>query len=73
MCLAIAAQIPDSLVMEAIGRRTQTPLLIGHASGIILVEAKVSQSIQGPFAEEVTVYRTARRLMEGRVFFPSAP
>jgi 2-methylaconitate cis-trans-isomerase PrpF len=43
---------------------------IGHASGVIVVDAKIGQPKDGePTAEYAAVYRTARRLFDGRVHY----
>jgi len=66
MCTAVAARLPGTLVSAAIGSEAADPLRIAHASGILPVDAEVIDGI----ARRVTVFRTARRLMDGRVFVP---
>jgi 2-methylaconitate cis-trans-isomerase PrpF len=66
MCTAVAARIPGTLVAALIGPDPADPLRIAHASGILPVDAEVV----GGVAKRVTVFRTARRLMDGRVFVP---
>ena len=69
MCTAVAARIPGTLVQEcACPVGPDTALNIGHGSGVLPVEAVVTRRGGGWFAERVSVYRTARVLMEGRVF-----
>lgn len=72
MCLAIAARIPGSLVAEVLRPRANglAMICIGHPTGEITVSARVSASDSSLVAQEATVYRTARRLMEGRVLYP---
>jgi 2-methylaconitate isomerase len=79
MCLAVAARIDGSLVHEAMsvaGARREAPhgsshnIRLGHPSGVLPLDAAVSIKDGGPWAERVTVYRTARRLMEGWVRVP---
>jgi len=67
MCLAIAARLPGSTVHAALrpGTPAEGDLTIAHASGTLTVAATVEE---GPVAREAVVYRTARRLMEGRVY-----
>lgn len=71
LCLAVGARIPGTLVNDLVpippadGR-----LRISHASGIIDVAATVESQDGVIVAREATVYRTARRLMEGRVLMP---
>jgi 2-methylaconitate cis-trans-isomerase PrpF len=43
---------------------------IGQPSGVLPVAASVAIRDGEPFAEGVTVYRTARRLMEGFIRIP---
>ena len=69
MCLAVAARVDGTVVHEATsGRRGDVRL--GHPSGILPIDASVSAKNGAPWAEKVTVYRTARRLMEGFVRVP---
>jgi 2-methylaconitate cis-trans-isomerase PrpF len=43
---------------------------IGHASGVIVVDARISRTADGqPHADYAAVYRTARRLFDGRVHY----
>ncbi|MFZ1061222.1 MAG: PrpF domain-containing protein [Candidatus Rokuibacteriota bacterium] len=47
-------------------------LRLGHPSGILPIAALVERDVGGaPLARQVTVYRTARRLMEGFVRVPA--
>jgi 2-methylaconitate isomerase len=71
MCLAVAGRLPGSIVAEALSERSEPDrdITIAHASGILTLGAKVRISGGEAVAEEVVVYRTARRLMEGRVFY----
>jgi hypothetical protein len=66
MCLAVSARIPGSVVAECVASR-EGDVRIGHPSGVLPVAATVTVRDGEPFAEGVTVYRTARRLMEGFV------
>ena len=43
---------------------------LGHPSGVLPIAARVGTEGGEPWAESVTVYRTARRLMEGFVRVP---
>jgi 2-methylaconitate cis-trans-isomerase PrpF len=71
MCLAVAARIPGTLPYEA-AHTKEGDLLLGHASGVQPIGAYVSETVNGPHAEKVIVYRTARRLMEGAVLVPES-
>jgi hypothetical protein len=67
MCLAVAARIEGTVVQEATGAPSATDVRLGHPSGVLPIAAEVAP---GPVARRVTVYRTARRLMEGFVRIP---
>ena len=69
MCLAVAAQIDGTVVSECAGGRVGD-LRLGHPSGVLPIAARVGQRDGAAWAERVTVYRTARRLMEGYVRVP---
>jgi len=71
MCLAVAAQIDGSVVAES-ARRPAEPgaVRLGHPSGVLPIAGAVATRGGEPWAERVTVYRTARRLMEGFVRIP---
>src|SRR5262249_61865825 len=72
MCLAVATRIAGTLAHEAAALTGAAgDVRIGHPSGVLAVAAAVRPSRDGaPVAETVTVYRTARRLMEGFVRVP---
>lgn len=69
VALAVAAQLPGSLVnlstRPTAGRRT---IRIGHASGVLEVQARVAQRSQAWVMECSSLSRSARRLMHGHVF-----
>jgi 2-methylaconitate cis-trans-isomerase PrpF len=69
MCLAVAARIPGSVVQECVAGASGD-VRLGHPSGVLPIAARVDTSGAEPRAETVTVYRTARRLMEGFVRVP---
>ncbi len=72
MCLAVAAHLEGTLAHEvAVGVGAAGDVRIGHPSGILTVAAAVRRDGTVPVAEKVTVYRTARRLMEGFVCVPA--
>jgi 2-methylaconitate isomerase len=75
MCLAIAARLPGSVVADILTPPTdgRTTICIGHPAGEIVVSARVTATDSSLVAHEATVFRTARRLMEGRVFYPTVP
>jgi 2-methylaconitate cis-trans-isomerase PrpF len=67
----VAARIDGTVVDECVGGRFPGgDLRLGHPSGVLPIAAAVSARGGEPWAERVTVYRTARRLMEGFVRVP---
>jgi 2-methylaconitate isomerase len=72
LCLAVATRIPGSIPHEMARRLAEgtSQIRIGHASGVIVVDARIGQATGGqPHAEYAAVYRTARRLFDGRVHY----
>jgi 2-methylaconitate cis-trans-isomerase PrpF len=65
----VAARLQGTLVHEA-ARAPAGDVRLGHASGVLPLDAVVGTKDGTPWAERVTVYRTARRLMEGFVRVP---
>jgi 2-methylaconitate isomerase len=70
--LALAALIPGTVPYEAAGNPADGLVRIGHSSGIIPVEAELEGTEGNWNAKRVTVWRSARRLMEGVVLVPAA-
>ena len=82
MCLAVATRVPGSIPNE-MARKGGDPnqIRIGHPSGRVVVDAKVDaakidagktdvgKAGAEPHAEYAAVYRTTRRLFEGRVLY----
>ena len=72
LCLAVATRIAGS-IPNALGRPPPgaSAIRIAHASGRIVVDAKVDGAADGrqPHAAYAAVYRTARRLFDGRVHY----
>ncbi|KAI9046021.1 DUF453 domain protein [Aspergillus affinis] len=68
LALAAAARVPGSTVAQVSNKEVVDPagITIGHASGNLLVGADFNEEGQLSFA---TVFRTARRLFEGRIFW----
>jgi 2-methylaconitate cis-trans-isomerase PrpF len=70
MCVAVASRLEGSLV-HRIARRPagmDEPVRIAHASGLTVGGAAVRRAGNSWYAEQATVYRTARRLMDGAVY-----
>lgn len=70
LCLAVACRIPGS-VAHALSRPStpEAPVRIGHPSGVILVAADVRITDGVAQAPSATIYRTARRLFAGEVYY----
>jgi 2-methylaconitate cis-trans-isomerase PrpF len=69
MCLAVAARIEGTVVHEVTSGGSGD-VRLGHPSGVLPIAGTVTIKDGTPWAEKVTVYRTARRLMEGFVRVP---
>jgi 2-methylaconitate cis-trans-isomerase PrpF len=70
MCLAVAARIEGTVVHECSTAPPGADVRLGHPSGVLPLDAAVSRPGGDYLAERVTVYRSARRLMEGWVRIP---
>ena len=66
---ASRAQVEGTVVSDCAGGRVGD-LRLGHPSGVLPIAASVGRRDGVAWAERVTVYRTARRLMEGYVRIP---
>lgn len=70
LCVATAARLPGTVVHN-IARSTGNIIKIGTPSGILEVDAEVSTEGNGTaLVKRATVWRTARRLMDGYVLVP---
>jgi 2-methylaconitate cis-trans-isomerase PrpF len=67
--LATAAQIPDTLVAEA-ARIDGATLRLGTPSGVVAAEAAVQAEGGAITVAHASIWRTARRLMQGEVLVP---
>jgi len=70
MCLAVAARIPGT-VAHRLARASEpagSPIRIAQPSGLTVVDAQVDRTADQWIARRATVYRTARRLMDGYVY-----
>lgn len=72
MCLAVAAQIEDTVVHDVARPRDPRSTRLGHPAGVMSICATVSHRNGEWIAERVTAQRTARRIMEGAVLVPRA-
>lgn len=69
LALAAAARVPESTVSQVVAGKDpidDAGITIGHASGNLLVGARFDEN--GSLSS-ATVFRTARRLFEGRIFW----
>jgi 2-methylaconitate cis-trans-isomerase PrpF len=73
MCLAVAARIEGTVVHDVtrVARSGKDDMHIGHPSGVIELATTVRNDGDW-IAENVHLYRTARRLMEGAILAPAA-
>lgn len=69
MCLAVACRVPGS-VCNAVMGEVAGDIRLANPSGVLPVDARVFAEGNRLVAETVTVYRTARTLMEGAVLVP---
>ena len=68
MAVAIAARLDGTIANELTRQPSEgSPFLVEHASGVLPVDAVVRDGA----AIEAVVFRTARRIMEGRVLIPA--
>lgn len=69
-CLAIAVRIAGSLP-HALARQADGPITVAHPSGATVVDAEVANADDPAQARAVhgAVYRTARRLFDGHVYY----
>jgi 2-methylaconitate cis-trans-isomerase PrpF len=66
---AAASKVPGSVV-HGVCPKSSSTLRIGHPSGVMSVGATASGEKENLRLEEVVVGRTARKLMDGRVYLP---
>jgi len=69
MCVGVAVRLEGTVVHECASGRAGD-IRLGHPSGVLPIDASVTTKDGAAWAEKVTVYRTARRLMEGFVRVP---
>jgi 2-methylaconitate cis-trans-isomerase PrpF len=85
ICTTVAAQIPGTLVYEAVSERAResSMLRLGHPSGVMDLSASIRKNVgvrfignperserESWFVEKASAARTARRLMEGEIYIP---
>ena len=73
LCTAVAARIEGTIAFQALGAEPAGAVRIAMPSGILTVDADVSRSPAGAWtAHSGALYRTARRLFDGRIYVPQA-
>jgi hypothetical protein len=74
MCTSVAAYIEGTVVHEVVGPEpARTGVVrIGHPAGMMDIGARVERRGGEWHAVSVLTYRTARRIMDGHVYVPSA-
>ncbi len=71
LCTGVSARISGTLVNQVLGPNAGGSVRIGMPSGILTVDAEISQGRDGTWtAHSGAFYRTARRLFDGRVYLP---
>lgn len=72
VCTGIASKLAGTLVHEACrpDARDRLEVRIGHPAGVILTESQVTLDGNDYTVQRATLGRTARRIMEGRVYMP---
>lgn len=70
VAIGTAAAIPGTLVNQATGGGHKTAVIFGHPSGTLKVGAQCHETDTGWVVNKVSMSRSARVLMEGRVCVP---
>lgn len=70
MCVAVAARVPGTLIADHVPPTGD--VLIGNPSGVLPVQADVSDGPEGLVAHSATTFRTQRRIMEGYLAYSDA-
>jgi len=73
ICASVAAAIEGSVVHEVTraGAGISGEVRIGHGAGAIDIGVKAELRPEGWHAVSVSTFRTARRIMDGRIYVPS--
>ncbi len=69
LCVAVAARVPGTLIADHVP--PSVAVLIGNPSGVLPVQADVSEGPDGLIAHSATTFRTQRRIMEGYLAYSS--
>jgi 2-methylaconitate cis-trans-isomerase PrpF len=72
---AIGAVIPNSVVNQVVAGGKPVPadkeIVIGHPSGMMDVKVEMRMKKGQPYIVSCTVGRTARKIMDGKVYVPT--
>jgi 2-methylaconitate cis-trans-isomerase PrpF len=73
ICTSVAAAFEGTVVHEVArtGAGTSGEVRIGHGAGAIDIGVKAEKRPEGWHAVSVSTFRTARRIMDGRIYVPS--
>ena len=73
ICASVAAAIEGTVVHEVTrpGAGNSGEVRIGHGAGCIDIGVKAERRPEGWHAMSVSTFRTARRIMDGRIYVPS--
>lgn len=71
-CTGVASKIPGTLVHQVSRQSNREAVRIGHPAGVIETESVIEEGEAGAVVSRATLGRTARRIMEGRVFLKAA-
>ena len=73
LCMAVIAGVDGSLVSGMLDTTCHSSeLRLAHPSGVTNVDAQLDRRDGTWYAASATIYRTARRLMDGYVYVPAA-
>lgn len=72
ICTAVAAAIEGSVVDECTPRRSNGPIRLGHPGGVLRVNASIAVEGRTVRIRSVEIERTARPIMDGTLYVPSA-
>lgn len=69
LCLAAACRVPGSLAQQMLQPTQSGAIRVGHPSGMLMVDATAEVTAGVAVVAQASLYRTARRLFQGDVFY----
>jgi 2-methylaconitate cis-trans-isomerase PrpF len=69
LCLAAACRVPGSLAQQMLRPNQSGAIRVGHPSGMLMVDATAEVTAGSAVVAQASLYRTARRLFQGEVFY----